>query len=486
LDSRIPDSLEQAIIILDGLSKKELTQTQEGTLYYFMANAWSNIRKLRRKEISQYWEYKKEKLELENEIICLRRALKNRCFEGPTKNRKCEILTNLGNLMNEIGRFPEAIEYWDRALGIDPSFAMAHGNKGRGLTNYAGTLYDNGHQLIFLKYAYLSLEKGLSSNLPKDARERFNEYKKWIDSLITPERIKEDIDMHRFSLGESKEEIAYRKWCLRNRLFLNPLNDLGPYPIAARDILHTPTITTKIEEGPCHEGYFNQLKQEFVSARYLYYEGINSHNPHFSDKEVYLYDTLDYPAYSLALEKVKIAFRINYSIFDKIAYFLNDYLKLSIPEKRVKFGTLWYNSQNKDKGLRQEFRQSKNLPLMGLFWLSKDLYERESGFKEAIEPDAQELSEIRNHLEHKYFKIHEYLFESTHLEPIGLADTLAYSMRRLDFKEKTLRLMKIIRASIIYLSGTIHYEEKLRAKKRQQEKIWLKTQLDLFNDDWKR
>src|SRR5262249_34479893 len=39
--------------------------------------------------------------------------------------------------------------------------------------------------------------------------------------------------------------------------------------------------------------------------------------------------------------------------------------------------------------------------------LSKDLYQAEPGFQSAIEPDAQELNEIRNHLEHKYLKVHE-------------------------------------------------------------------------------
>ncbi len=293
--------------------------------------------------------------------------------------------------------------------------------------------------------------------------------------------------MHKFSLGKSKKEIAYRKWCLNNKLFINPLNDLGPYPIAATDVLHTPSITVKIDEGPYYEGYFNQLKQEFVSARYLYYEGINSYRPHFSDKDVFLYNTLDYPAYSLALEKIKIAFRINYSIFDKIAYFLNDYLNLSIPERKVNFKTLWYNSRQEDKGLRQEFKQSKNWPLRGLFWLSKDLYDKKRpGFREAIEPDAQEISEIRNHIEHKYFKLHsELMFVPAELAPLGLADPLAYSMFYLDFEEKTLRLMKIVRASIIYLSTAIYLEEKRRENEGPKEKKWIMPSLDLFEDDWK-
>jgi tetratricopeptide (TPR) repeat protein len=331
---------------------------------------------------------------MEKEIICLRKALKERCFEELPKNRKCQILTNLGNLMGEIGRFVEALEYRNKAIAIDPNFAMAYGNNGCGMVWYSNALYDKGHRFVFLKYAYSTLEKALYLELPPDAEKHYIEYKKRIESILSQEALKKSIEMDKFSLGESKEEIAYRQWCLRNRLFLNPLNDLGPYPIAAIDVLHTPGITDKIKEGPYYQGYFNQLKQEFVSARYLYYEGIKSHRPHFSDNEVYLVNTLDYPAYSLALKKVKIVYRINYSILDKIAYFLNKYLKLNIVSDKVNFRTLWYISREKRNGVRQEFKQSKNWPLRGLFWLSKDLYSKEPEFKEALEPDAQELYEF--------------------------------------------------------------------------------------------
>ena len=34
-------------------------------------------------------------------------------------------------------------------------------------------------------------------------------------------------------LGRSKKEREYRIWVLQNRLFLNPLNDLGTNPIAS-------------------------------------------------------------------------------------------------------------------------------------------------------------------------------------------------------------------------------------------------------------
>jgi len=89
---------------------------------------------------------------------------------------------------------------------------------------------------------------------------------------------------------------------------LNPLNDLGPHAIAAQDVLMLPPVVThfwKVPTMPALQGMYNQLKQEFVSARYLYYEGTTSEALHLSDKDVRLYDTLDSPAYSLAVEKTK-------------------------------------------------------------------------------------------------------------------------------------------------------------------------------------
>jgi hypothetical protein len=97
---------------------------------------------------------------------------------------------------------------------------------------------------------------------------------------------------------------------------------------------------------------------------------------------------------------VKLSFRATYSLFDKIAFFLNAYLGLNIPEKRVSFRGVWYEGQEKRKGIRREFQSLANWPLRGLFWLGKDLYEDAPEFRAAIDPEAQRLCEIRNQLEH--------------------------------------------------------------------------------------
>jgi len=41
-------------------------------------------------------------------------------------------------------------------------------------------------------------------------------------------------------------------------------------------------------EGPTFQGFYNQLKQEFVSARFILYEGIHCRTQHDSDSGVLL------------------------------------------------------------------------------------------------------------------------------------------------------------------------------------------------------
>jgi hypothetical protein len=54
------EGIELSIKLLEELLKTKLTLTQEGTLYYFMANAWNTLRDLRRTEKSQLWDSEQE------------------------------------------------------------------------------------------------------------------------------------------------------------------------------------------------------------------------------------------------------------------------------------------------------------------------------------------------------------------------------------------------------------------------------------------
>lgn len=62
---------------------------------------------------------------------------------------------------------------------------------------------------------------------------------------------------------------------------------------------------------------------------------------------------------------------------------------LSIELNRGIFRSLWYINR---KRFHPSFKGSKNWALHGLFWLSKDLYEKDMNFDTVLEHDAKEIA----------------------------------------------------------------------------------------------
>lgn len=421
--------------------------------HYNVANGWSYLQMLTQQVNSDdFWAFKFQ--ELEKQIINLRLAL---IFsEGINDDfNKCQILTNLGNLFSHIGRFSEAQLYWHKALKIIPDFPMALGNIGFGLFHYAKALYDRGHQAIFFKFTYKYLTESLKLDMYPEAKQSFSAIAKDLEERFDNKQLKDLEGLGDYKLGKSKGEQVYRKWCLDNKLFLNPINDITTESIAAHDCILLPTMTLEFDQPPVYQTIFNQLKQEFVSGRFLLFEGITKKRKHFSDKGNLQMDTLDYATYSFSIEKVKIAFRMCYSILDKIGYLLNEYLDLGFKPDQVSFRKIWYiYKKNKPEGLNPKISETKNWALRGLFWLSKDLYEKNDlEFVSSIEPDAKDLTLMRNYIEHKSFKTVEF-------GTLSFVDNgLTFLISRTEFELRTLKLFRLVRAAMIYLSLCINQEE---------------------------
>ena len=380
------DGLEKSSALIEDFLKRDLTSYERSLSHYYFANALDNKNNLRQKrgEILSKW----DNCEIEGEILNLRLSLihlqfakdneftknkKTKIEISSCKNRNCQIYTNLGNLMDNIGRFIEGIEYRDEALNINPKFGMAIGNKGLSYIWYAPFLPDKNHQAIFYHEAYRLLKTALQCQLEPGAPEGFQKAMLPIESMLKMEYLNKKLNLNPTYRG-SNDEIKYKTWCVQNLLYLNPLNDLGDYSIAAKDDLIIPTGDMRVDYGiNCHT-FFNHLKQEFVAARYLYYNGITENRIHFSDRDIVFGETYDRPLFSLASEKIKISFRLSYSIFDKIAFFLNYYFNLNLKERDIYFRSIWYENRKKNHEEKQILSvfldKNKNLPLIGLFWLS--------------------------------------------------------------------------------------------------------------------
>lgn len=471
----------------DKLESRGLQAAELALLDYFRSNAWATRQALYQGDRVSLWAW--DQPYLQKQIYYLRRGLNNPgCATIPVLPH-CQMLTNLANTLNTVGRFVEAQAYWSGALHLLPVFWMARANRGLGLMYYARALYDPGHTAVFAMHAHRDLATALrlidghpelgDNSLRTSIRQGATDIEREFDLAYVAEAYQPDA----YALGQTDQEVSYRRWSLQQLLFLNPLNDLEPRAIAARDVLTLPDIVTAFHEPPVLIGFFNQLKQEFVSARWLYYEAVSSSIPHHSDRDVLLYNTLDCPVYGLATEKVKIAFRMAYSLFDKTAFFLNHYLQIRIPARRVSFKTIW--QENDKKSVRAVFDNSENWPFRGLYWLSKDLFE--PTYKDVTETDARELHSIRNHLEHKYLKVHQFTLPSDHQHGRFhlFRDTLAEAVSREDIQHKTLRLLKLARAALMYLSLGVHCEERRRRALNATTKYAVPMPLSGWEDDWK-
>lgn len=484
-DAGRSDGTTYAFTWLDELALRPLRADNQAILHYFRANAWHN--RAAEQGGLQSWAW--EQPALQEEILELRRAVRHVGFADIPRFRQWQIRTNLGSKLSVAGRTIEAIEVWDGVLAEEPRFAKAAGARGQAFANYVRGLDDTGHIITLLVEAHASLTRSVASgSLHEQDMEQVVAY---FQSEI--ERIEGYIDVdaaraasaHEFSLGDTQEEVAYREWCLHKRLFLNPLNDIGTPTVAAADVIVLPGMseTSPSAMPPPVIGFFNQMKQEFVSARYTLYAGLIATGPHFADKDVKLINTLDYPAYGLAAERVRMAFRGAYSILDKIAFFLNGYADFGGHEalNRVSFRNVWYEGLEPKKGLNARLQNHPNHALRGLFWLSKDFFEED--FKKVSDPEAEEMALLRNVLEHRYLQLHDMGCGDDQSETTQ--PNLRFSLGRGDFETRTLKLFRYVRAALIYLCMGVRREGEMREGPGGLG-LTLPMMLDTWDDEWKR
>lgn len=224
---------------------------------------------------------------------------------------------------------------------------MASGNLGLKILNLADLDYDKGHSFLLCQDAYHNLLQSLTPDLLKYNSEAYICFENSVENLEAQfeiEDLKSYYNIKKENLENmSSEEINYLIWCSTHGLSLNSLNDVRNNIDVAYDPVHLPTMILPMDNNiiPSFHGLFNQIKQEYVSARYLAYDGLINRNRHFSDKEVFMINTLDYPVYGLSIEKIKAAYRSVYAIFDRIAYFLNFYFDLNITERKCSYKTIW-------------------------------------------------------------------------------------------------------------------------------------------------
>jgi hypothetical protein len=87
-------------------------------------------------------------------------------------------------------------------------------------------------------------------------------------------------------------------------------------------------------------------------------------SPGLGQENVLLPNTLDYPSYALAVERQRTAFRVAYSLLDKIAFFLNDYFSVG---REPQQNLVREGQQNPSSPLREN-RRVDSVPTLLISW----------------------------------------------------------------------------------------------------------------------
>ena len=421
--------------------------------HYLLGNLHGKLALLRQ-EVASGWRNDSYPTNLTAEINNLRQA-KTLISEQAEQIRN-EVMTNLSNSLAHQRRSIEILNDWNCDFGIDGDAPFVSSlSKARELIWISRFLNDDSHKNLYLYEAFRLIKnlkdhihitdhpaviKALNDdpvivNLLKNGEDFFAPIANW-QTVYVPEEY-------------TPEERSYRGWCLNERLFVNPINDITTAWIADQDILQFPSHTVKIGDGPYFAASFSALKREFCFARYMAYEGIHQIHSEFETAKLYLVSTLDYVDYSGSTEKIKTAFRICFSVLDSLAAVMNNYFDCR--SSNIAFTPKWIKESFKDKEV--------NHFVDALYWLACDLFDNEKAISDpskwkAPNPESSQIRKIRNAIEHGWLRVAE------HDCPIWNKDhDYAYVVTPLALQKHTLTLLRLVRAAMLYLTFSVKMNE---------------------------
>lgn len=425
-ETKLVESAGQLIDLASENSDKASTEFAIGTLelneyrisilqnkclfHYHLSVAYSDLHKFDSAKTEKDWEWEQELIT--NEIKNLRLA-SSFITKETDEILHSNILTNLANRLSNLGRFVISLDFWNKAYKIDNNTGMPLINKGDALMHYGlNYLSQPKYQAAYIQLAHQLLKLGLQKDI-------YEQYKNEVSAKV--EAIEKNYSQYleykflREDFEENTDEKDYLDWCIKHKLCLNPLSNLDIRLASGKDdiLLHANTETEFVE-------LFENIKNDFVFARHQFYQSFNS-------------------KYSKQLKKS--SFSGAYSIFDRLAYLINGIFQLTQRYDRVAFNRIWYKNLDKNKGLLDTLTESKNLMLRALYWVSKDIYTDEDGFKNLIEPKAKEICKIRNFIEHKSFDF-----------GIRTEDDFTFHITEQEFDECLFSVLELVRECIIYLS----------------------------------
>jgi tetratricopeptide (TPR) repeat protein len=241
-------------------------------------------------------------------------------------------LCNLGNVLDDSGRWVEAYSAYMDALEADPTNGNAAGNIAELLRRRLARRVDQRGHLAAVYDKYVAMAQALRERTIELAGTAVAE--RW-DALKLIGG-----DGHLLHAGNGLD--PYQDWIVRHRLALvASAEGLGSDSLQWDTACAQGVVGVAGDDVPGVFGALNVLKAEFLVARRLAFRGAEMHaespgRQHPDDSGLYT-DTLDGAIYGQAPAMLLLAQRSALDVLDKIAVTANEHFKSGLPPSKVEY-----------------------------------------------------------------------------------------------------------------------------------------------------
>lgn len=435
----IGGDLQDPKLIAEGISETEkvinkLSANERFGVETNIATAHRRLHRLDKTKMSVFDRIDSDELSIAKDMFNTLKKKEN-TVDKATRKR---FLIEFGICLSDMGRFYEATRLYEHALEITANDPVATANLALVFREIAWIADD----VEVLREASAVCDRALATNeLDKEG------------GIGTAKRIEEfrsDINAKLSRCAEPPgKSIAiapnsYQEFCKKSQLFLN-------FCFHTHDCPHSPEDTAMFAvAGVKDENRLirwvrtvNEIKQQFAVARLLLFDAFrDTGKMEQADKLTSYFELNDHSVYGLRSGKIKVSYVSIFNLFDKVGFFLNDYLQLGVADKEVSFRGIWKDPKGQ---IRAQIMSCSNVYLRALYELSKEL---------ALVQHFGAFTDIRNRLTHRYFVLHTRSGEWR-----SASDSDQYHGGYREFSWLTLQLLGLAKAAITYLTAFVRSHE---------------------------
>lgn len=379
---------------------------------------------------------------------------------------RCQAFVNVGISLSTSGRHADALRAFDEALAIEPTFAMAHGNRGSTLLYRAGI--ERVHRVALVHEAMTALDQALAR--PEEVLEHsgpgaLSHFRRQRNRIPGQPNHRHD---------EHPLDDPHLEWCRRNDLFVHSSPvcitretevldqlPLGPlfYEMNTRERQRVDTLMDAL----------NSVLQDYVAARYLSWSvlapgtSLRDHTSSISDR-VAFFDTLGSAQWGVSPGLLVSALASATNLLDKVASVAHLYLRTGQPAGSSYFRNFGFvgirrgQSPSRVHATVANELEAHNYGMRALFDLACELERRDA--------PLPQLFARRNAATHRAVAVHTALPESS----LGASPWLD----RVELGQLEAILMDQLhraRSALFYLADLINDHERRNRPSGQEVKL---------------